>query len=749
MSGVKPDLRHRHGAGAEKARPTAPDTNSTPELACARLAALLRFNVIRRSLLFLPFLSCILAAAPDMTSGSADRQETSLRTGETVWAGNARLDYGDVRLTADEIRFNRNTHVAVALGHAIVTRGSRRLLADQITYHLDTGEFETGDVRMGDYPVYLSGSSAHGTIERVQIENASVTVPEPGLLVPTLHAARLFFTTNRKMHAEHASVGIGSVRPVALSGLDHDARRPLISNVSFTGGYRRSLGVYSEATLHVPVNDDVHLGADLGLYSSRGIMFGPSGSYDGTRNLSNFQGSFHSGFIHDYGDRKNDVLGRPVPPNRGFVEWEHQQHIGDRVTISGELNYWRDSEVVRDFRPRDFFGVQEPDTYVDSTYAGDNYFVSLFARFQPNSFQVVQQRLPELRFDLLPLALGGGFYEQFNASIVALQEDALPVSPVAPTPQPERRSDRFDAYYGLSRPLRPTDWLTFTPVAGGRLTYYTDRTGTTRPTNGDYTRTLGEIGFDAEMHASAVFDYKNPRWKIDGLRHLLTPRISYRYIPEADKGTPYIPQIDRQSFSTYLQPLGLGAVRNIDDLHATNTLRIGLDNTLQTRDAVYGSRDLVRLNIANDFRFERLAGQRKVSEIHSEFAVMPARWLEFGVYQSFSPQDFTLHEFNTGVTVRDGDDWTVRFSSNFLRDESIHRGLDDYFLQGEKRLNEVYDAVVHLRYDARLQQFIEQIYGIRQTIGNTWRIQYAVSLYGGQRRESRFGLNIRVDAVRF
>jgi LPS-assembly protein len=705
--------------------------------------------VIRRSLLFLPFLGCALAAAPDMTSGSADRQETSLRTGETVWAGHAHLDYGDLRLTADEIRFNPKTHVAIARGHAIITRGSRRLLADEITYHTDTGEFETGDVRMGDYPVYLAGSSAQGTIERVRVDNASVTVPEPGLLVPTLHAARLFFSTDRKLHAEHASIGVGSIRPVALSGLEHDARRPLISNVSVTGGFRRSLGVYAEATLHVPLNDDFNLGADLGLYSSRGLMLGPSGSYDGTRDLSDFQGSFHSGFIHDYGDRLTDVLGRPVQPNRGFVEWEHQQHIGDRLTISGELNYWRDSEVVRDFRPREFFRVQEPDTYVDSTYAGDNYFVSLFARFQPNSFQVVQQRLPELRFDLLPLALGGGLYEQFNASVVALQQDALPVSPAVPTPDPERRSNRLDAYYGLSRPVRPTDWLTFTPVAGGRLTYYTHRSGTTRPVNGDYTRVLGEIGFDAEMHASAVFDYKNPQWKIDGLRHLLTPRVSYRYIPEADKGTPYIPQIDRQSFSTYLQPLGLGTVRNIDDLHATNTLRIGLDNTLQTRDPVYGSRDLVRLNIANDFRFERLPRQRKVSEIHSELAVMPARWLELGVYQSFAPQDFTLREFNTGVTLRDGDDWTVRFSSNFLRDESLHRGLNDYFLQGEKRLNEVYDAVVHLRYDARLQQFIEQIYGIRQIIGNTWRIEYAVSLYGGQRRESHFGLNVRVDAVRF
>ena len=48
----------------------------------------------------------------------------------------------------------------------------------------------------------------------------------------------------------------------------------------------------------------------------------------------------------------------------------------------------------------------------------------------------------------------------------------------------------------------------------------------------------------------------------------------------------------------------LGAVRSIDELQATNTLRVGLDNTLQTRDPVYGSRDLVVLNLASDYHFQ-------------------------------------------------------------------------------------------------------------------------------------------------
>ena len=677
-------------------------------------------------------------AAP--TSVYAEHLETSTRTGESILTGHPYADYGDIRLTADEIRINPQTHTAVATGHATLTRGPRRLVADQISFNAETRTIEVGELRIGQFPVYASGSSATGTPDSLVVNNAIVTLPEPGALVPTLEAARVFFTENRQVRAEDAALGLGRVHPIALPGLSHNVRNALLPSVAVSGGYRRTLGVYIEGSLQIPVTPALRLGGDLGLYTNRGIMAGPSGTYGATHGDNTFFGQFRSGFISDYGTRYTDLIGRRVPRERGFVEWEHLQTIGERLSIAGELNYWSDSEVVRDFRPSDFYNVQQPDTFLESVYSGDNFNVSLFTRFQPNSFQVVQQRLPELRFDLLPTPLGAGINQRFNASIAVLKQDSLPVGPLHPIADPQLRSDRFDAYYGLSRPIAPTNWFAFTPVAGGRVTHYAKATGG----RSDYTRVLGEVGFDSELRASGKWDYKNERWKIDGLRHLVTPRLSYRYIPEAEKGARYIPSIDDRSFSTYLQPLGLGDIRNLDELRGTNTLRLGLDQTLQTRDPVYGSRDLVVLNVANDFLFDRRPGERKVSAIHSELAIMPARWLELGVYQSFTPQDFTLQEFNTGITLRDRDDWAVRFASNFLRGE-----LNDYLFRGTKQINEALEAIVHLRYDARRQRFNEQAYGVRQNIGNTWSVEYLITLYDGRRRESNFGFNIRVDVVRY
>ncbi|MBS0662292.1 MAG: LPS assembly protein LptD [Verrucomicrobia bacterium] len=655
------------------------------------------------------------------------------RTKEAVGVGHAQLTYGDLVVTADEIRYRTDIHVVIARGHATLTRGARRLLADTLTYHLDDGTYEVENLRMGEYPVYLTGTSATGDRNSLTVNHAEATIQEPGPFVPTLHADRLIYTPGQRLRAESANVGVGAVRPVIFGRFQQNLKEPLISYVSLTGGYRSSLGVTLDAGLHLPVQPGLKLGGDLGLYTHRGVMVGPSGTYEGTDPESPLHGFFKSGFIQDHGERLTDVLGRPVPANRGFITWEHRQLITPDLTLTGQLNYWKDSEIIRDFRPDAFFPVQQPDTYLESVYSGDNFLVSLFARFQPNSFQSVQERLPELRFDLLPITIGPAVTERFNASVAVLRNDPAGAG-TGPT------SRRFDAYYGLSRLFAPNNWFSFTPVLGGRLTYYDQATGG----RSTYTRALGEVGFDAAVRASAVYDYKNPAWHIDGLRHLITPRISYRYIPQAAKGAAYIPPVDTQTFSTYLQPLGLGAIRNIDDLQRTNTLRVGLDNTLQTRDDEYGSRDLLVLNLAADFRYDRKPADRELSEIHTEFALMPARWMQLDAYTTFAPQTFKLSEFNTGLTIHDGQAWSARVGSNFLRHQ-----IDNYQLDGAARLNEVYDAVVRLEYDIRKHRFNEQAYGIRQKISNVWLAEYTFTLYDGPRRESRVGFNVRVTALAF
>ncbi|WP_334319226.1 LPS assembly protein LptD [Termitidicoccus mucosus] len=680
-------------------------------------------------------LPAVPEGGPEFNAGSFD---TDPATGEYVGTGDARLDYQGALLTADEIRYHPRTQTATARGHVELTRAGQRVVAGEIAYRFPDQTFSASDIRLGEFPFYVSGERASGTPSEVTLANARITYTEPGPFAPALNAGTLVYGPDRRIRTHDTSLGIGPVTLLPLPRLSQPLGGSSLSRIDARLGQRGNLGFFLGLGIEVPVLEGVEAGGAATFHTKRGLLIGPTATYDTTLLGGRAAGSLDTGYIHDYGDRLTDVLGRPIQPDRGFVAWTHHQDITENFSVFGEIHYWSDSEVTRDFRSGEFYRLQHPDNFLEANYTGRNYVISLLARAQLNSYHSVQQRLPELRFDLLPVASGLGIYQRLQLSAASLTDDS-------PSGEPTIDSNRFDGYYALERPVAFGDWGAFTPVIGGRLTHYADA----NPGDGasHYTRALGEIGFDASLRASGVFNYKNEQWRIDGLRHLVTPRLSYRYIPRADKGRPFIPAIDDRTFTTYLQPLGLGDQRYIDELRPTNTLRIGLDQTLQTRHPEYGSRDLAMLNLAADLRFGNTedAGEHDLSDLHAEFALMPATWLRFDFFTSLDSRDFTLREFNAGLTVHDGELWSFTLSNEYL-----HSQIEEYVGEFRYRFNEVWLGYLRLHYDARESRFNERTIGLIQNIANgLWTIRYGVTMYDGNTRESDFGFNINVTIARF
>ncbi len=677
-----------------------------------------------------------LLAQPIRPDIKGERLEVDGAMRSAIYSGNVRLGWQDIVITTDELRYQDSTKEVTVPGRFVLNRGPRRLVAGSGSYNLATGALTARNLRLGQFPVYVSGDSAEGTLDELTFTNALVLFRENASYTPSLSARKLTYRQGKVVVAEDVRIGLLGGRFIRLPHIEQTLDAAFISYFSGKAGYRHSLGVFSAAGLHLPVAPGLQLGAEGGAYTARGLMIGPAGSYERESADSSLQGWFRSGYINDHGDRKTDVLGRPVPEERAFVEWRHRQRAGERLTLNGEFNHWRDSEVIRDFRPKAFHPVQQPDSFLEGAYAADNFVLSAFARVHPNRFHRVIERLPEVRFDLLPLALPGGFHERFEAGAAVLEEDAFLAGP-------RRETTRLDAYYGLARPVALAPWFTFTPVAGGRVTHYTDATGG----RANHTRTLGEAGFDARLVASGTFDCKNEVWEIEGMRHLVEPMLSYRYAPEAGDGRLFIPPLDRRVFATYLQPLSIADSRNLDDLQRLDTLRLQFNNTLQTRDKVYGSRNLAAFNLAADHWFTRAdnrLGRKGLSDIHAELSLTPAPWLKLAVYERFDPHRANQNELNSVVELIDQEWWSVRLASHYLRND-----YEEYSLDTSVRLNEVWDVAARWRYDAKRSRLNEQTYGLWQRLGQTWAVKYEVSFFEGPRRESSFGFNVEVDLLKF
>ncbi len=720
------------------------------------------------TLRFAPLVATLLIACARLDAAGADdlpqlnAKTTRVTLETTYFSDGVRLAHGDIVIYADTIELDNRERVAVARGNVLLLRGPQRLIAEEVTYRSKDRTFSVGAFRVGEGRVFASGASAEGQADDLMVRDVRATYGEPDPLSPFIQADRLHYTRvatdateekRSRVKVEHGRLGVGQAAILPLPSFSESPDQPTVAGVDARAGYSGNLGAELGLAAKMAVAPAVRVGGDIGVFTKRGVLAGPVGDYDtfGADGLG-AKGAFRTGYIQDQGDAGLDVRGDAIGADRGYVEWSHHQMIAPDLRIGGQLNYWSDSYVTRDFRSEGYYRIQTPDTWLEAEKLGDNHVVSLFTRTQVNDYSLVKERLPELRFDGLPVEVGAGVYHRINASVAALREDD-PLKAANPADPGSIRSERADLYYGAMRPFSPREWLAFTPVVGARVTHY-NRTPAGSSRN-DYTRVLGEVGFDAKLfESSGVWAAKSERWQIDGLRHISTPTLAYRRSPSADVGAGSIPAIDDDPFNTYLRPLGLADRRDIDTLPALDTFRLGWRNVLQTRDRVYGSRNLVELDLAADQHAsaESAADQgtsRDRTYAHAFFALNPARWLRFDVYNRTGIQTGRTEELNTGLTLRDADVWSLRLATHYLEDAVAARMIQEYTASLGVRLSEIYSVLARVRFDSRSGDMTEQSLAMSQRLSRFWTLQYEISAHDGPRREDDFGFSVSVETQGF
>ncbi len=665
---------------------------------------------------------------------SDDPIEYDFRRQELIARGSARLIHEDSFLTANEIIYNQEKMVARARGDAVVQYRQGRLIADELSYELGPGRAEGENVRFGFYPLFLESESVAGTREELTFTDVVFYAYEPRAFSPNVRARHASVSEDRVFRGEGMTFRIGRVPFFYWPAIERGpAEFP--ADVTVGAGYEKVLGTWLRVGVRVPVSDEARIGADIDGYTRRGVMFGPGMDYNLSRDRYDLTGVFSSGYIVDQGELGTDLLGRDISKHRHFLDWRNQFFRDDDLEITLQYKGWSDSSVTRDFRRSLFEREQEPDSFLEANWLGDHTILSFFTRGRPNDFQLVQERLPEVRIDGLSNEIGAGIHQNFQASAAHMQE--------RPPPTLERdtlRNERLDLYYGLDRPIIASDRMSLTPAAGGRVTHYNRAEGD----RDHYTRWLGEVGMDVNFYGYGLYDYENAFWGIDGIRHLVEPKLQYRYIPKADQGREVIPAIDRRARSTQLPPLRLGRIRNIDDLDEIHTLRFGLDQYFQTRDPEYGSRNLLALFLANDWRFSPEPGEDDFSDLHTELVFTPVYWLRFNLFNRLDPEELEVGEINTALTLTDTDVWALTLGSDYLEN-----AIEQYAVRYTYRLNEVYGISALARYDARAYLFTEQRYALMQTLGNTWDVEYRVTLRNGATRESSAEFGMALSLVRF
>jgi LPS-assembly protein len=668
-----------------------------------------------------------------------------------VARGDAMLNFGETRIRADQITYYQEYGLADAEGNVAVTQSGNRLIADRLSYETRENVFSVSMLRTGQWPYLISGVTAGGTTDDIAIEGATLFYGEPGPYALNVSSDLVEYVQaeSESVRMDSATFRVGSMPVFYLPGYTYYLNgSPYYLDLG--AGYDSRLGAHVQSTAMFPVSSFMRLGANMDLYSKRGVLAGPAAQYLYDSDNQQIVGALSTGWIDDQGDNNTlgtDILNQQIDSSRGFAEWRHKHHIGQRISVTAAASAWSDSEVTRDFREDYYDDNQAPDTFAEAAYAGDNFIVSAFGRFRPNDFILTQERLPEVRFDLLPVPIfNTGAYHKASASYTQLRENFGALTTPAITI--EGKSDRYDLTYRIERPINPTPWLTFTPLAGARFTGYENQQIDPLVIGGalvddNFTRDVYELGFDLEMRAFSSFDTVNQTWDVDGLRHIMRPVVRYRYYSDPDN-LNQIAAIDRGVFDLERPLLDLSELRNIDQITEQHLTRFGLENLFQTRAEGYGSRTLAALNFYQDVLFDKAtrydgSEQDRFNATWLELILEPAPWLKFELAARFRTESMSLEDLRTRTILRSGEIWELGLSTDLL-----NQRIDQYRLDFIYRVNERHAFLSDLRLDADSGDLTRLQLGWRTRLGSTWQLIYVLTFRENARRESdvEFGIKL-------
>ncbi len=678
--------------------------------------------------------------------------------GMLIATGNAVYEDENTRVVADEIRYDRIKGSIEASGNVQVTREGLRLLTHHLTYEAQSKVIQAGKFRAGYPPLFIEGESFSGTLDEIDFSKVTLYFREPVQDSPKLELSSGTYRSKESVTGEGLRLNVFGGLKLPLPAFEYSFGSPT-ADFDATLGFRNSLGAYIRTRTLYPLNRRLALGGNLDLFTRRGLLVGPAAAWQSED--GSLSASLDTGWIHDRDEEERgiDRLLQPIGEERGFASVAVRADRQGRFQGQLRATYLTDSELYRDFRRESYFAHFQPDNFIDLTWQGESLLINAFARRQINDHYGMIERLPELRAEWLPTAIGeSGLYLQaaFGATRyrkVEVSNLPLPIlfpdgplglpgitSPAGngtPLVENSPYHNRLDGSFTLTRPFQGPMGSQLVLRAGARWTDY-HQSGTSAPELSASQRTLGELGFDLSKTVARTYSINRSQWNMEQLRHISKWSLSYRWHPEDSPDAGYIPDIDDYVYIARRPVLDLSDIRHTDSLRDWNVLRVGWENQLLAagEDGVF--RDYLSLNLFQDIDLGAEPGADAWDALYAEVDYQPFPWLDLQWRQKIRTEQRANEAAYLRATLSSADLWTLTFQAEYLRG-----GIEQYDLEATYRLTETLGLLGYWHYDVPLGTLTRQQYGISRRFANVWQLEFYVAFNNENNREDDFSVGMR------
>jgi len=529
---------------------------------------------------------------------------------DKTWEGSEEvvIEYQDIRITADEARYDFPTKTAFLKGNVVIDQGPTRLTGDRGTFRMDT---KTGVLENATADLPPTFHIVGDRIEKIgdatyRITNGIFTACEFPKPEWSFSMAEATVTLDDYARMKNVAFRAGPVPILWTPYLIWPTKQDRASGMLVPGiGYSNQRGAFLGLSYYWVTGRSTDVTTQLDTYTDGSIGGGVEARW---RPTDESAGLFQGYVIRDQ-EATVCVPVSQAPPNGGNglcflpdgqpgvftfqpeTRWKLRlDHVSDDLPYGfrGVLSIrdYSDEQFLQDFERS--FALNSARQIVSRGFLTRNVGTdSLNIRFERSetfySSTVIQERFPTIEFlhRTAPIA-GGPIYLALDSSISGLYINRG-------FDLPRGTYGRFDLHPVFSFPFKTIPWLSLTATAGGRVTYYTDSTNDaqTEFAGEPITRTLGEGGLEMIGPSfSRVYDFSLGPWV--KFKHVIEPRITYNWV------------------SNVTDPTHIPAFDEIDQFLGQNQVRYSLVNRLLAKPAGQGgsAEEIASLEVAQTYAFE-------------------------------------------------------------------------------------------------------------------------------------------------
>jgi len=600
---------------------------------------------------------------------------------QVIAKGHVVMKYKGVTLKCDEASYSVKLNAAYIKGNVEIINDKGTVRAEEANYDFANKKAQINNIHIESFPMYGGAESGEKVSDNEYVLNRGY-VTTCNLKKPhyKLASKRIIIYPGKKVVAKNVVLKIGDI-PIFYIPYYSQSLKDNSFPVELSPGKDSDWGFYVLSRWRYYFNDNNKGKVNFDWYDKRGIGTGVSHEFNA--------GKYGKGIAKIY-YINDDLYGNNtsyIPDDRYKSEFSYHNTLGSSLTLNAEYHKFSDVDFMKDFFYREYEKDTHPLSYFLADYSLGNSAVSLLAQKRVNKFYEETEYLPKLEYNLYRHSINNSpFYFESTESIAGLTKKYADSGL-------DYDSTRFHTHNVLSYE-RKIAWLHIVPYTGMYSTFYSRDIYGGR----NVWRQAPEAGisFSTKLYRAIRHPFTLFGEKIDAIRHIITPKLSYSYI--------HPPTTSRNELAEF---------DDVDTLERTESIILEMKNKIQAKngDKVW---DLFYFNPSLEYKLNQEGKGSFLDNLKTDLEFFPKKGISITSDSEYDFVDRAFKEVNIdfGIKAEDNKKYSVYIGERYAKDSDSQTTLSFMY-----QLNSKWQFRTYWRYGYEGGSgFQEQQYVVRRDL---------------------------------